>query len=163
MTTDMQSRSLSFSPTKSASQVGGSLMQFHNDSEVILARKQLTIIEQAYQDKDGDTDKLAGSVSELMSIYHKTKAAKIELEETLSQLRQGLKKIQSAHKALDPRSEETKFRATQARSIAITRQIQDLETKWNAASMHFLGVQESAQRALQIFGLMLAQSNKLKN
>jgi len=77
-------------------------MQLNNGSEVILARKQLTIIEQAYQDKDCNTDKLAGSVSELMSIYHQTKAAKIELEETLSQLRRGLRKIQSALNALDP-------------------------------------------------------------
>jgi chromosome segregation ATPase len=138
-------------------------MQLHNGSEVILARKQLTIIEQAYQDKDGDTDKLADSVSELMSIYHQTKAAKTELEETLSQLRRGLKKIQSALNALDPSSERSDFRAAQARTIAISHQIEELETKWNAASMHFSGVQESAQRALQIFGLILAQRRTVKN
>lgn len=138
-------------------------MQLHNGSEVILARKQLTIIEQAYQDKDGDTDKLADSVSELMSIYHQTKAAKTELEETLNQLRRGLKKIQSALNALDPSSERSDFRAAQARTIAISHQIEELETKWNAASMHFSGVQESAQRALQIFGLILAQRRTVKN
>lgn len=138
-------------------------MQLHNGSEVILARKQLTIIEQAYQDKDCNTDKLAGSVSELMSIYHQTKAAKIELEETLSQLRRGLRKIQSALNALDPSSEKSDFRAAQARTIAISRQIEELETKWNAVSMHFSGVQESAQRALQIFGLILAQRKNLQS
>ena len=71
-------------------------MQFHSSSEVILARKQLTIIEQAYQDKDCDTDILSASIEELMNIYHKSKAAKFELEETLEKLRVGFETVQAA-------------------------------------------------------------------
>jgi predicted nucleic acid-binding Zn-ribbon protein len=132
-------------------------MQLHSSSEVILARKQLTIIEQAYQDKDCDTDILSASIEELMNIYHKSKAAKFELEETLKKLRVGFETVQAALKALDPSSERTEFRAVQVRVVAISGEIDDFERRLAAVNMQFSSVQDSAQKALRLFGLMLSK------
>lgn len=134
-------------------------MQLHNSSEVIQARKQLTIIEQAYHDADCDTDILSGSVEALMNIYHQSKTAKFELEETLRKLRVGFKELQIGLKALDPSSERTAFRAAQGQVVAISGEIADFERRLSEVDMQFSSVQDSAQKALRLFGLMLSKKN----